>query len=34
MKANNYYTECAICGCTPKPGEWSTIQEGVCFDCG
>ena len=34
MKANNYYTECIICGCTPKPDGWSTFQEGVCFDCG
>ena len=33
MKAN-IYTECTICGYTPKPGEWSTAQEGVCYDCG
>ena len=33
MKVNTY-TECIICGCAPRPGEWSTIQEGVCFDCG
>ena len=30
----NTYTECTICGCTPKPDEWSAQVMGVCFDCG
>ena len=30
----NTYTECTICGCTPKPDEWSAQVIGVCFDCG
>jgi len=25
--------ECAICGCMPKPDEWSTQVENCCFDC-
>ena len=28
------YTECTICGCNPKPDEWSAQVQGVCFDCG
>ena len=28
------YTECTICGCMPKPDEWSGQVIGVCFDCG
>ena len=28
------YTECTICGCMPKPDEWSGQIQGVCFDCG
>ena len=28
------YTECTICGCNPKPEEWSGQVQGVCFDCG
>ena len=27
------YTECVICGCTPKPDEWSSRVENCCFDC-
>ena len=27
------YTHCAICGCTPKPDEWSIMAENCCFDC-
>ena len=26
--------ECVICGCTPKPDEWSNQVQGVCIDCG
>ena len=26
-------TECVLCGCTPKPDEWSTQIENACFDC-
>ena len=25
--------ECVICGCTPKPDEWSAQVENCCFDC-
>ena len=28
------YTSCTICGCMPKPDEWSAQVQGVCFDCG
>ena len=24
---------CAICGCTPKPDEWSRQAKNYCFDC-
>ena len=26
-------THCVICGCTPKPDEWSAQVENCCFDC-
>ena len=25
---------CTLCGCIPKPDEWSGQVEGVCIDCG
>ena len=25
---------CKLCGCIPKPDEWSGQVEGVCIDCG
>jgi len=28
------YTSCTICGCAPKPDEWSAQVMGVCYDCG
>jgi hypothetical protein len=28
----NRPTHCTVCGCTPKPDEWSHIA-GICFDC-
>ena len=28
------YVESAICGCTPKPDEWSAQVIGACIDCG
>ena len=28
------YTECAVCGCHPKPDEWSSMVIGACIDCG
>ena len=31
-KAMNY-KECVICGCTPKPDEWSIVAENCCYDC-
>ena len=37
-QANKVYvvwgTHCVICGCTPKPDEWSSQIENCCFDCG
>ena len=24
---------CALCGCIPKPDEWSAQVENCCFDC-
>ena len=29
----NRPTHCAVCGCTPKPDEWSSQVENCCFDC-
>ena len=29
----NTKTHCVICGCTPKPDEWSIMAENCCFDC-
>jgi len=29
----NRPTECAVCGCMPKPDEWSSQVENCCFDC-
>ena len=26
-------THCVLCGCTPKPDEWSIVAENCCFDC-
>ena len=26
--------ECAVCGCMPKPDEWSSRVENCCIDCG
>ena len=28
-----HVTECAMCGCTPKPDEWSSLADDCCFDC-
>ena len=25
--------ECVLCGCIPKPDEWSIVAENCCFDC-
>ena len=33
-QANKVKTHCAVCGCTPKPDEWSTQIENCCIDCG
>jgi hypothetical protein len=24
---------CAVCGCVPRPDEWSSQVENCCFDC-
>ena len=34
VKKNMNYTECAICGCHPKPDEWSPRVDNCCIDCG
>tara|TARA_R100001244_G_scaffold92335_1_gene69752 strand:+ start:175 stop:366 length:192 start_codon:yes stop_codon:yes gene_type:complete len=33
MMKNQTRTHCAVCGCTPKPDEWSMQVENCCFDC-
>ena len=30
---HNFFTECVLCGCTPKPDEWSAQVENACIDC-
>jgi hypothetical protein len=32
-QANKVRTHCVICGCTPKPDEWSAQVENCCIDC-
>ena len=32
-QANKVRIHCAVCGCTPKPDEWSSQVENCCFDC-
>ena len=32
-QANKVYTHCVICGCAPKPDEWSAQIKNCCFDC-
>ena len=32
-KVKKLATHCAVCGCTPKPDEWSVQVENCCFDC-
>ena len=27
------YIECVICGCMPKPAEWSSVAKNCCYDC-
>ena len=27
------FTECVLCGCTPKSDQWSKQVENACFDC-
>jgi len=27
------FTECVICGCTPRADEWSAQVENACIDC-
>ena len=33
-KVKKLATHCVLCGCAPKPDEWSAQVQGVCFDCG
>ena len=32
-KVLNKKPQCVICGCTPKPDEWSPQVENACVDC-
>ena len=32
-KVKNRPTHCAVCGCTPKPDEWSAQIDNCCFNC-
>ena len=32
-QANKVKTHCAVCGCTPKPDEWSSRVDNCCIDC-
>jgi hypothetical protein len=32
-QANRTRIHCAICGCIPKPDEWSAQNKNYCFDC-
>ena len=33
-KVKKSTTHCAVCGCTPKPDEWSARVKNCCLDCG
>ena len=33
QKNSNSPTHCVICGCMPRPGEWSIVAENCCYDC-
>ena len=33
-KVKSFRTHCVICGCAPKPDEWSAQVENCCIDCG
>ena len=32
-QANKVNAYCVICGCIPKPDQWSKQVENCCFDC-
>ena len=32
-QANKVKAHCAVCGCTPKPDEWSSRVDNCCIDC-
>ncbi len=32
-QANKVETHCVICGCHPKPDEWSIVAVNCCYDC-
>ncbi len=34
VKRRGFDIECAVCGCMPKPDEWSSWVENCCIDCG
>jgi hypothetical protein len=33
IRMENRPTECVLCGCAPKPDEWSSQVENACLDC-
>jgi len=34
VKRRGFDIECAVCGCMPKPDEWSSRVGNCCIDCG
>jgi hypothetical protein len=34
VKRRGFNIECAVCGCMPKPDEWSSQVKNCCIDCG
>ena len=32
-KCKGFRTHCVLCGCTPKPDQWSSQVENACMDC-
>ena len=34
VERRGFNIECAVCGCMPKPDEWSSRVGNCCIDCG
>jgi hypothetical protein len=32
-KVKKKQPHCLVCGCTPKPDEWSPYHDNCCIDC-